>query len=295
MKNGDRTGRLRKGPKTYDIGLYLYQDGQVFMNNRQTNRRRGRGNNNRTQNNNRNGYDNQNRVDNRARGNAAQMLEKYKKLAQDAQHNGDRVQAEYYHQFADHYFRVLADYRSRQEESRPQREWRDDREGNDWRDEERDGVEDSEEGEAVTEQSGEEDDYRRPQRQEREPREDRGPRNDRNDRNPRGRNNSRRDNYEPRDDRPREDRPRDDKPRDDKPRDDRPRAERSTEERPGRNRVREDRVANDGAGLDISILPPAIGAANNEEVVVETKPARKPRAPRKPKTVDDTEIATAAE
>ncbi|MFN5630879.1 MAG: DUF4167 domain-containing protein, partial [Sphingomonadales bacterium] len=75
------------------------------MNNRQAGRRRGRGNN-RAQSNNRNGYDHQNRVDNRARGNAAQMLEKYKKLAQDAQLNGDRVQAEYYHQFADHYFRV---------------------------------------------------------------------------------------------------------------------------------------------------------------------------------------------
>lgn len=292
-ENGDRIGRLRKGPKTKEIGLYLYQDGQVFMNNRQTNRRRGRGNNNRTQNNNRNGYDNQNRVDNRARGNAAQMLEKYKKLAQDAQQNGDRVQAEYYHQFADHYFRVLADYRSRQEESRPQREWRDDREGNDWRDEERDTAEDGEEGETVTEQSGEEDDYRRPQRQDREPREDRGPRNDRydrNDRNPRGRNNNRRDNYEPRDDRPREDRPRDDRPRDD-----RPREERSSEERPRRNRAREERVANDDAGLDVSILPPAIGAANDEEVVVETKPARKPRAPRKPKAVDAEDVVAAAE
>ena len=119
------------------------------MNMRQPQRRRGRGNNNnnnRTPNNSRNGYDNQHRVDNRARGNAAQMLEKYKKLAQDAQHNGDRVQAEYYHQFADHYFRVLADFRSRQEEGRPQREWRnEEREGSedrDWRDEERNGQDD---------------------------------------------------------------------------------------------------------------------------------------------------------
>ena len=54
------------------------------MNNRQTSRRRGRSNN-RTQNNNRNGYDHQNRIDNRARGNAAQMLEKYKKLATNTQ------------------------------------------------------------------------------------------------------------------------------------------------------------------------------------------------------------------
>src|SRR5207253_2988660 len=32
--------------------------------------------------------------------------------------NGDRVQAEYYLQFADHYFRVIADTRVRQEEQR---------------------------------------------------------------------------------------------------------------------------------------------------------------------------------
>jgi hypothetical protein len=50
-----------------------------------------------------------NRIDSRARGNAPQLLEKYRKLAQDAHLNGDRVQAEYYLQFADHYFRVLAD------------------------------------------------------------------------------------------------------------------------------------------------------------------------------------------
>jgi hypothetical protein len=109
-------------------------------NNRQqnnNNRRRGRNNNNRQQNNNRSGFDYQNQIDNRARGNAAQMLEKYKKLAQDAQFNGDRVNAEYHLQFADHYFRVLADFRSRQEarqeqqgERRPRDEWRDqDREG----------------------------------------------------------------------------------------------------------------------------------------------------------------------
>ena len=146
------------------------------MNMRQPQRRRGRGNNNnsnRTQSNNRNGYDNQNRVDNRARGNAAQMLEKFKKQAQDAQHNGDRVQAEYYFQFADHYFRVLADVRSRQEEGRPaQREWRgdenEDGENRDWRDEERGTREDGGEGEATAEASND-DEYRRPQQRQERP------------------------------------------------------------------------------------------------------------------------------
>ncbi len=63
----------------------------------------------------------QNRIDSRARGNAPQLLDKYKKLAQDAQHNGDRVQMEYYLQFADHYFRVIADNKARQEEARAKR------------------------------------------------------------------------------------------------------------------------------------------------------------------------------
>lgn len=82
-------------------------------NNNRNNRRRGRGNRNQG------GNGNQlNRIDSRARGNAPQMLEKYRKLAQDAQHNGDRVQMEYYLQFADHYFRVIADNKARAEEQR---------------------------------------------------------------------------------------------------------------------------------------------------------------------------------
>lgn len=79
------------------------------------NRRRGRGNN-RPQGG--GGGQQLNRIDSRARGNAPQLLEKYRKLAQDAHLNGDRVQAEYYLQFADHYFRVIADTRVRQEEQR---------------------------------------------------------------------------------------------------------------------------------------------------------------------------------
>ncbi len=82
-------------------------------NNNRNNRRRGRGN--RPQ----GGSGSQlNRIDSRARGNAPQMLDKFKKLAQDAQHNGDRVQMEYYLQFADHYFRVIADNKVRVDEQR---------------------------------------------------------------------------------------------------------------------------------------------------------------------------------
>lgn len=85
---------------------------ELSLNNNRSNRRRGRGN--RSQ----GGGQQLNRIDSRARGNAPQLLEKYKKLAQDAQHNGDRVQAEYYLQFADHYFRVIADNKARQDEQR---------------------------------------------------------------------------------------------------------------------------------------------------------------------------------
>src|SRR3546814_18132892 len=92
---------------------------QLNMNNRQSGRRRGRNNNsnnNRSQSGGRGGVDQANRIDSRARGNAVQMIEKYKNLARDAQLAGDRVQTEYYLQFADHYFRVHSDFRARQEE-----------------------------------------------------------------------------------------------------------------------------------------------------------------------------------
>jgi hypothetical protein len=62
-----------------------------------------------------------NRQDNRQRGNAAQLLEKYKTMARDAQMQGDRVQTEYFLQFADHYYRILNENRARFEEQRRQR------------------------------------------------------------------------------------------------------------------------------------------------------------------------------
>lgn len=89
-------------------------NGFPLNNNRnQNNRRRGRGNRNQG-----GGGNQSNRIDSRARGNAPQLLEKFRKLAEDAHRNGDRVQAEYYLQFADHYFRVIADNRARQDEQR---------------------------------------------------------------------------------------------------------------------------------------------------------------------------------
>ncbi len=245
------------------------------MNNRQTNRRRGRGNN-RAQNNNRNGYDHQNRIDNRARGNAAQMLEKYKKLAQDAQHIGDRVNAEYYLQFADHYFRVLADYRSRQEENRPQREWRSDERDNaeerDWRDDERDNNDEGDDAEGGSDAGDEEEDFRRSQRQERDDRGARDGRDDRGGRNERGNRNDRQDRGDRQE-----------------------RGGRGRNNNRNRNEVREDRAEATEPVLDYSFLPPAIGAANDEDSApaAEEQPVRKPRA-RRAKTATD-EVVAAAE
>jgi hypothetical protein len=83
------------------------------------NNNRGNNNRRRSRGNNRSQSGSQlNRIDSRARGNAPQLLDKYRKLAQDASLNGDRVQAEYYLQFADHYFRVIADSRPPREEFR---------------------------------------------------------------------------------------------------------------------------------------------------------------------------------
>ena len=99
------------------------------MNNNNNSNNRGNNNNRRRGRGNRQGGggggQQLNRIDSRARGNAPQLLEKYRKLAQDAHLNGDRVQAEYYLQFADHYFRVTADSRVRQDEqrTRPGERW----------------------------------------------------------------------------------------------------------------------------------------------------------------------------
>ena len=135
-----------------------------MINNRQGGRRRGRGGQ-RGQN---LGGQPGNRQDNRQRGNAAQLLEKYKSMARDAQLAGDRVQTEYYLQFADHYFRVLSESRARFEDQNPRRS----------RDDDDDDEADDEFEGAEAEGSADE----QPERQERP---DRGPRRQRAEREPR--------------------------------------------------------------------------------------------------------------
>jgi hypothetical protein len=103
-----------------------------LINNRQGGRRRGRGG----QRGPNLGGQPGNRQDNRQRGNAAQLLEKYKSMARDSQLAGDRVQTEYYLQFADHYFRVLSESRARfEDQNQNQRRQRGDDDGDDSDDE----------------------------------------------------------------------------------------------------------------------------------------------------------------
>ena len=174
--------------------------------NNNNNRRRGRSGN-RPQ----GGAQQLNRIDSRARGNAPQMLEKYRKMAHDAHLNGDRVQEETCLQFADHYFRVIADQRQRQEDQRTPRQ-----PGESWSEGGEGFREDGEDGGEY----GTDSEYQPYERQ----------------------NYNRSDNRPERDDRPRDERPRDERPRDDRPREERPRDERPRDERPRAPRQREERV-----------------------------------------------------
>jgi hypothetical protein len=143
-----------------------------LINNRQGGRRRGRGQRGGQ---NLGGGQPGNRQDNRQRGNAAQLLEKYKSMARDAQLAGDRVQTEYYLQFADHYFRVLSENRARMEEQRPRREHEFDDEGEE---ETVEAGEESAEDERPmrSERQDRGDRFNRDRRPRREAREDREPR-----------------------------------------------------------------------------------------------------------------------
>ena len=134
------------------------------------------------------------RLEVRVRGNAHQLLEKYKQLARDAHQAGDRVAAEYYLQHSDHYFRVLNDSRIRQEEMRARRgvfdQFEDEPAGAD-EDSQESGEEQAEAGDRQRPQGGRDGD-----RAERGERADRGDRPDRGDR---GERSERRPRYESRD------------------------------------------------------------------------------------------------
>jgi len=136
-----------------------------LINNRQNGRRRGRGGGGPRSPNSPSSPGN--RQDNRSRGNATQLYDKYKAMARDAQLAGDRVQTEYYLQFADHYFRVLNETRARFEE---QRRSRDDYASDE--DEDQDEASVAEDGEIEEREA-------RPERAERSERQERGERQER--------------------------------------------------------------------------------------------------------------------
>lgn len=236
------------------------------------NRRRGRGN---RQNGGGGGGGGQqlNRIDSRARGNAPQLLEKYRKLAQDAHLNGDRVQAEYYLQFADHYFRVIADQRLRQDEQRGRPQ------GERWQEGGDEGEDSGEFSSNSDFPSFDQPSFNRPQRAQRPQQDEQDSRDDRDDGAERaeeaqadeaGEDNS----FEPAENpflrenrnrgglRPRRDRA----PRDD------------------RGGGRESRSDDAPAGLDPASLPPAISASRGAE---ETEAKPKKRAPRRKPSAGD--------
>lgn len=284
------------------------------MNNRQSGRRRGRNNNNSNNNNRpqsggRGGVDQANRIDSRARGNGAQMIEKYRNLARDAQLAGDRVQTEYYLQFADHYFRVVSDFRLRQEEKNAQNGQ--DR-GQDRQREIR-GVEDFDgHDDSDLDMDTDRDDNGESDRGERNDRGDRNERNDRADRPERSQREARgnRDTRSDRDDDNRGNRQSQDRPRRDRDEgrndvrssdgddagansvetvaEEAP-APRTNRRSPRRPRAAEVDSNDDGgnAGIDTAVLPPAIGRLERSvEADAETDggdeaPAAKPRRTRR--------------
>jgi hypothetical protein len=294
-----------------------------LINNRQQQQNRGRGRG-RTRSPQGNGGRNEggSRIDNRARGNAPQMLEKYKNMARDAQLQGDRVMTEYYLQFADHYFRIVAESRARFEEQRRQRDdWQGDEDS-----EESDGENRNNTSDDISENASEIDDdprYREPrqnQAREYQPRENQQRDNQQRDNQPRenqqrdnrGRDNQQRDNRdsrpqrEPRQDARQEGRsdnrnePRSE-PRYDNRSDGRtetqqsePRRERAPRRTPTRtaNGNRIDEEDNALAMLDVSVLPPAFASDGPGPVIDMEEAAPAPRRRGRPRKVDGAEAGS---
>lgn len=82
--------------------------------------RRSRGRSNSRSNHSNQRYGDANRNEPRVKGNAAQLVEKYKSMAKDAMGSGDRVLSENYLQHADHYLRVLNEKQTGKPAPQPQ-------------------------------------------------------------------------------------------------------------------------------------------------------------------------------
>lgn len=273
-----------------------------MISNRQSSRRRGRGGSQRPSGGSSQGQrDSGNRIDSRTRGNAAQLLEKYRNMARDAQMSGDRVNTEYYLQFADHYFRVLSDSRARQDDHRPVRpvddfdamdeEYGDEGEpirtgeqgfdtrsnGSDNRSDRSDGNRSDGNRTDGNRQNGR--DYQ--SRDDRQPREERQPRDERQPREER----ASRDERSSRDDRARDERPRrDSRDQQNGQRDAQPRAEAPRQ-----------REAEQGVEAPVNGAAYSGGPANDIDVTpAQAKPERKPRTSRSrsPAPAPEMEVAS---
>jgi hypothetical protein len=211
-----------------------------------------------------------NRQDNRQRGNAAQLLEKYKALARDMQLAGDRVQTEYYLQFADHYFRVLEDGRSRfEEQDQRRRRDQDEDEGSDETVAADNDANEDEDGEEQRPAPRRDRNRQDGNRSDGEARGDRPQRNDRNSRPER----ADRDRPDRHDQPQRAERP--DRPdRQEQPQ----RTERS--ERPARPRRDVAPQAEGEERIAMSVLPPAIGISSDSADMDAPRPRRRVRKPR---------------
>ncbi len=249
-----------------------------MINNRQGGRRRGRGGQ-RPQN--LGGRPDGNRQDNRQRGNAAQLLEKYKSMARDAQLGGDRVQTEYYLQYADHYYRILGESRARFEEQRQQRGDLDEDDGDDEQMEADDQRSQDDGGDrGGNERPDRNDRYERPQPRESHERFERPERNERPERAERPERNERPNRGE--------------------------RRPRYSRDEGNGDDVGNRAISGDGDGGDsastnlesiaFDALPPAIGRVEAiEPAGSDDEAARPKRRPRKPRTPDgDGEVAPAA-
>jgi hypothetical protein len=279
--NAAGRARLPSGEQDHE------DEDQLLINNRQNGRRRGRGGGGpRSPNQSPNPG---NRQENRSRGNAAQLLEKYKSLARDAQMQGDRVQTEYWLQFADHYYRILNENRARFEEQRPRRDdYQDDDEG----DEEQLQAADNDDGEDDGDSRGQ-DRYGRQDQPERQDRQERAERPYRAEADrPRREFRPERDQQGGREDRGNREPPRE-------AREPRPVREPREAREQGRNgdarperrprEQRRDEPAEGGERISLDVLPPAISVVEGD---APAKPVR--RRTRRPRPEDGEEIAPAA-
>ena len=93
----------------------------------------------------------------RNKGNVTQQYNKYLKLAKDTFSAGDRIQAEYYYQFTDHYFRLMQEFGINLDDQENSFESRDDNSENIISEKEKENKLSSEEGSDTSKDEDEDD------------------------------------------------------------------------------------------------------------------------------------------